>query len=74
MRKNADYRDRCKIALAEMKKLKQRIELLLDAPNPNPNAGETDDWWPHDYKREIASIRRKSMELTQVLVDLRRPL
>lgn len=71
MRENADYRDRCRIAKAEMRKLQQRLDALLDAPNPNGGIGY---WNPYDYGRLTAAIRRQSMEVSNVLVDLRRPL
>ena len=69
MRPNADYRDRCRIAAEESKKLIWRIQKLLDAM-PKSVLG-TDI---HAYHRYTAAMRRQSMELSQVLVDLRKPL
>lgn len=70
MRPNADYRDRCRIAAEESKKLIWRIQKFLDESKPKPG----EEWNVHDYHRHTASIRRQSQELSQVLVDLRKPL
>lgn len=69
MRPNADYRDRVRVAMSEAQKFIWRCSQFLDAmPKDVPG---TDI---HDYHRHTASIRRQSMELSQVLVDLRKPL
>lgn len=47
-----------------------RIQKFLDESKPKPG----EEWNVHDYHRHTASIRRQSQELSQVLVDLRRPL
>ncbi|MCQ4764803.1 MAG: hypothetical protein Q4C86_07585 [bacterium] len=70
MRENADYRDRCRVAKAELRKLQQRIDALLDAPNPRKDGY----WNPYDYKKLTAAIRRQSMEVSNILVGLRKPL
>lgn len=70
MRENADYRDRCRIAKVELRKLQQRLDTLLDAPNPRKDGY----WNPYDYKKLTAAIRRQSMEVSNILVDLRKPL
>ena len=70
MRPSADYRDRCRIAAEESKKLIWRIQQFLDESRKVPPK----DWNVHNYHRLTASIRRQSMELSQVLVDLRKPL
>ena len=70
MRENADYRDRCRVAKAELRNLPQRIDALLDAPNPRKDGY----WNPYDYKKLTAAIRRQSMEVSNILVGLRKPL
>ena len=70
MRENADYRDRCRVAKAELRKLQHRIDALLDAPNPRKDGY----WNPYDYKKLTAAIRRQSMEVSNILVGLRKPL
>ena len=70
MRENADYRDCCRVAKAELRKLQQRIDALLDAPNPRKDGY----WNPYDYKKLTAAIRRQSMEVSNILVGLRKPL
>lgn len=70
MRENADYRDRCRVAKAEIRKLQQRLDALLNAPNPRKDGY----WNPYDHKKLTAAIRRQSMEVSNILVDLRKPL
>ena len=48
----------------------QRIDALLDAPNPRKDGY----WNPYDYKKLTAAIRRQSMEVSNILVGLRKPL
>lgn len=70
MKEKSDYRDRCRIAKAEMRRLQQRLDALLDAQNNNGDGY----WSSYDYKKLTAAIRRQSMEVSNVLVDLRKPL
>lgn len=70
MKEKSDYRDRCRIAKAEMRRLQQRLDALLDAQNNNGDGY----WSPYDFRRLIASIKRQSIEVSNVLVALRKPL